>query len=98
MPVSPCFPVEFDPGSVNAVAYAARQPDGKVLVAILNKDETQDLSLHVPPFDVREVLTASSLEAKEAHILSGPKTAAAVKVSSGTLTLPRSTGLIIALR
>ncbi len=91
------LPVDFNPGEINATAYAARQTDGKLLVAILNKDETHDLSLHVPPFEVRQVLTGPSLEAKEAHILTGSQAAAAIKVSSGMLTLPKGTGLIIAL-
>jgi hypothetical protein len=92
------LPVDFNPGDINATAYAARQADGKLLAAILNKDETQDLSLHVPPFEVRQVLTGPSLEAKEAHILTGSQAVAAIKVSPTTLTLPKSTGLIIALR
>jgi hypothetical protein len=92
------LPVEFNPGSVNAVAYAARRPDGKVLVAILNKDEEQDLSLPMPPYEVQQLLTASSLQAKEAHILSGSKAVAAIGSSPGMLKLPKSTGLILALR
>jgi hypothetical protein len=90
-------PVDFNPGSVNATAYAARQADGKLLVVIINKDESQDLNLHVPPFEVREVLTAPSLEAKEAHILTGSQAAATIKISSAMLTVPRSTGLKITI-
>jgi hypothetical protein len=92
------LPVDFNPGSVNATAYAARQTDGKLMVIILNKDESQDLTLHVPSFEVREVLTAPSLEAKEAHILTGSQASTAIKASSGTLTVPKSTALKITLR
>jgi hypothetical protein len=91
------LPLDFNPGTVNAIAYAARQTDGKLMVIIINKDEMQDLTLHVPPFEVREVLTAPSLEAKEAHILTGSQAASAIKVSSGTLTVPKSTALKITL-
>jgi hypothetical protein len=92
------LPVDFNPGSVNATAYAARQTDGKLMVIVLNKDESQDLTLHVPSFEVREVLTAPSLEAKEAHILTGSQASTAIKASSGTLTVPKSTALKITLR
>jgi hypothetical protein len=40
-------PVEFDPGSVNATAYAAKRPDGKTLVAVINKDAAQDLPVRL---------------------------------------------------
>jgi hypothetical protein len=38
-------PLDFNPGSVNATAYAARRPNGSTLLAIINKDATQDLRL-----------------------------------------------------
>jgi hypothetical protein len=85
------LPVDFNPGSVNAVAFAARRPDGKLLVAILNKDESQDLTLALPGARLHEVLTAPSLTAQEAHILTGPGAAAVVKLAGGTITIPKST-------
>jgi hypothetical protein len=45
-------PVEFDPGPVNATAYAATLPNGATVLAIVNKDATQDLHLdriELPP-------------------------------------------------
>jgi hypothetical protein len=32
------IPVDFDPGPVNATAYAAKRPDGKLILGIINKD------------------------------------------------------------
>ncbi len=45
-------PLDFDPGPVNATAYAAQLPNGSMLLAVLNKDITQDLHLdrvELPP-------------------------------------------------
>jgi hypothetical protein len=39
------LPLEFDPGPVNATAYAATLPNGATALAIINKDATQDLHL-----------------------------------------------------
>jgi hypothetical protein len=53
--------VDFDPGEVNATAYAAKMPDGRVLVAVINKDATLDLELALPGWRVAERMTAESL-------------------------------------
>ena len=92
------LPVDFNPGSVNATAYAVRRADGKVLVAILNKDESQPLSLKLPPCALHQVLTAPSLTAREAHILKGSGAAALVKVTAAATTIPASTGATFLLR
>jgi hypothetical protein len=55
--------VEFDPGDVDATAYAAKRPDGRTLVAVINKDATRDLELALPGFRVAERMTAESLTA-----------------------------------
>jgi hypothetical protein len=67
------IPVDFDPGPVNATAYAARSPDGKsaassVLVAVINKDATQALQVSLPsrPRAI-EIVSAESLTATEIH-------------------------------
>jgi hypothetical protein len=91
------LPVEFDPGAVNATAYAVRRADGRVMVAILNKDETQPLRLQLPPCTLRQVLTAPSLSAAEAHILVGPAAASLVKVSPSGVTVPAATGAMLLL-
>ena len=92
------LPVDFNPGAVNATAYAVRRADGKVLLAILNKDETQSLSLRLPPCVLQKVLTAPSLSAREAHILTGVSADALVKVSDRLVVVPASTGAIFLLK
>jgi hypothetical protein len=53
--------LDFDPGEVNATAYAAKRPDGRTIVAVINKDATQDLEIAMPGWRVAERLTAESL-------------------------------------
>ncbi len=91
------LPVDFDPGGVNAVAYACRRPDGKVLLTVLNKDEVHDLALSLPGARLREVLTASSLTAREARILTGTAAAGVVKTFTELATIPRFTGATFVL-
>jgi hypothetical protein len=92
------LPVDFNTGGVNATAYAVRRADGKVMLAILNKDETQPLRLEVPPCSLRQVLTAPSLSAQEAHILTGAAAEALVKVGPTGVMIPASTGAMLLLR
>lgn len=71
---STMLPVDFNPGGVNATAYAGRRPDGTMLLAIINKDATQDLAIRLPGLDMmphlmpRETLTAPALDAREASL------------------------------
>jgi hypothetical protein len=92
------LPVDFNPGPVNATAYAVRRADGKVLLAILNKDETQPLRLQLQRCSLQQVLTAPSLSAAEAHILTGPAAEALVKVSAAEVAIPAGTGATLLLR
>lgn len=87
------LPVNFTPGSVNAVAYAARVAHGKVLLVILNKDQTQSLTIELHGASLHEVLTAPSLTAPEAHILTGKRASDLVRINNGSVTIPRSTGV-----
>ena len=71
------IPVDFDPGPVNATAYAAKLPGGKSdpssgLVAIINKDATRSLQVSLPfrPSAV-EIVSAESLTAAEVHTQPG---------------------------
>jgi hypothetical protein len=41
---STLIPVDFDPRAVNATAYAAKRPNGEIILAIINKDATQALT------------------------------------------------------
>jgi hypothetical protein len=85
------LPVDFHPGAVNATAYAVRRADGKVVVAILNKDETQTLELELPGARLEQVLTAPALTAREAHVLNGAAAAGVVKVAGGKVMVPAHT-------
>ena len=44
------FPIDFNPGSVNATAYAATLPTGQRIVALINKDAHQSLTLDLPNY------------------------------------------------
>jgi hypothetical protein len=58
---------DFDPGGTNATAYAAKLPDGRTLVAVINKDVSQDLELTLPGFHITDRLTAESLTSTTVH-------------------------------
>ena len=57
------IPIDFDHGSVNATAYAAKYPAGHTQVAIINKDEHAEISLTLDGFKsaCEHVLSAPSL-------------------------------------
>jgi hypothetical protein len=59
--------LDFDPGDVNATAYAAKTPDGKSILAIINKDATQALTPSIGGFRQATVhwLKAASLTSTE---------------------------------
>ena len=86
------LPVEFQTGSVNAVAYAARRKDGSTIIAILNKDEVEPIRVHLPGFVLHEVLWAETLTVQQAHLLKDHKAAAIVKIDNrGTVQIPKAT-------
>ena len=89
--------VDFDPGSVNAIAYAARQADGKRIVAILNKDDTRTVTIKLPGAEVLEVLTAPSLDAKQAQLLTGTEAATRVAKTTQSVAVPKHTAVVVTL-
>ena len=62
------IPVDFDPGAVNATAYAGTLPTGQVQIAIINKDEHLPLHLDLASFSIAQQLTAPSLTALSAQL------------------------------
>jgi len=56
------FPIDFNPRSVNATAYAATLPTGQRIVALINKDAHQSLTLDLPNYRQGPTLTAPSLD------------------------------------
>ncbi len=62
------MPVDFDPGTVNATAYAVTMPSGHHMVAVINKDDTRALHLDLPGYSVSQQLTAPSLTSRSAQL------------------------------
>lgn len=89
------LPLDFNPGSVNATAYAARQANGKTLVAILNKDATQPLTLTTPTAEVIEVLSGPALDQPETHLT---PTNPGVRFTGQNITIPAHTAVMLQLR
>jgi hypothetical protein len=93
------LPIEFNPGNVNATAYAARKADHKILLAVLNKDAAQSLTITMPVADVIEVLTGPALDQNETHLMSG---SASMKINKTrdrqSLTIPAHTAILLQLR
>jgi hypothetical protein len=87
---------------VNATAFAARMPNGKLSVMVLNKDAERDVTMTIDFGAVKaaaanvETLTAASLTSREAHIAVAPKHAA-VKAGKVTVTVAKSSGMRITL-
>ena len=63
------IPLDFETGSINASAYAAKQSNGTHLIAIINKDAKRAVSLRLPgtPLSI-ETTTAASLTATQVKI------------------------------
>ena len=93
------LPIDFNPGQVNAVAHAARQANGKTLIAILNKDASQNLTLAIPASTVIEVLSGPELDQPETHFTQINSSIKLTKAAEGqTITIPAHTGVMLQLR
>lgn len=92
------FAIKLQAGGVNATAYAAKLPDGRTSVVILNKDGGQDLDLTLDFGSRRdgdaesEILHAPALDSRETQITRLSK---AARLQNGRLTIsvPHSTGM-----
>ncbi|MGA7158796.1 MAG: hypothetical protein WBY53_18265 [Acidobacteriaceae bacterium] len=62
------FPIDFNPGSVNATAYAATLPTGQRIVAIINKDAHQSLNINLPGYRQGPTLTAPALDSTHVQL------------------------------
>jgi len=78
---------DFDAGPANATAYAAKFPDGRTLVAIINKDTTRDLEVKVEAGDwaAGRRLTADSLTSTNVRF---------VPATNGNLIVPAASAAI----
>ena len=62
------IPIDFNPGDVNATAYAALLPFDQVIVAIINKDATKSLPIKLPGFTGSLVMHAASLTSTKVEL------------------------------
>jgi hypothetical protein len=62
------IPLDFNPGTVNATAYAAKRPNGKLLLALINKDPSAPLEVRVLKHGsaMLHELKAASLSSRDA--------------------------------
>ncbi len=83
---------------LNAVAYAARRADGKVMVAILNKDASSPLQITAPHFQTLETLTGPALDAHTAAVTVTVRETTSRRTAAGqTFILPAHTGTLLVL-
>jgi hypothetical protein len=83
------IPIDFNPGTVNATAFAAKLPTGQTVIAIINKDETHDLHIDVPFFSTSTTLTAPSLTSTQAALTEPTR-------FRETSTVPRASAVLLA--
>jgi len=83
------IPIDFNPGTVNATAYAAKLLSGQTVIAIINKDETHDLHIDVPFFSTSMVLSAPSLTSHQASLTEPAR-------FRETSTVPRGSAVLLA--
>lgn len=83
------IPVDFDHGTVNATAYAAKSRDGKTLLAIINKDATQSIEISVAGVHKAELypMTGPALTSYEVRLAGFHGGAAKKTNSKGNLPL-----------
>ncbi|MGC9199957.1 MAG: hypothetical protein ACP5E5_13645 [Acidobacteriaceae bacterium] len=85
------FPLEFNPGSVNATAYAATLPTGQKVVAIINKDRNETLHVDLPSYHQGPTLTAPSLSSTHIQLHSPSTNREVSTVAPSTAVLLYST-------
>jgi len=96
------FTAQLQAAGVDATAYAALLPGGKVAVIILNKDAEKDVEVTLDFGKGRgdevktELLHAPSLESRETHITSSPQPNH-LKDAKYTVTIPHASGYRLTL-
>jgi hypothetical protein len=81
--------LDFSPGNVNATAYAAKLANGKIAVAIINKDPARSLEVDLSGFSSVLFLRGSSLTSNERVQLVGP-----IPIGD-TSTIPSACGVLL---
>jgi hypothetical protein len=96
------FAKKLQDTGVNATAYAAKLPDGKLSVIILNKDAAADLEVEldfgggVSGTAKTETLHAPSLDSREAQITISPK-AESLRQGKCRVVVPHAAGVRVTL-
>ncbi|HEX4156384.1 MAG TPA: hypothetical protein VHY48_12295 [Acidobacteriaceae bacterium] len=85
------FRISFNPGQVDATAYAARLSSGQPVVAIINKDSSRSLPLDLPGYGVGHIMTAKSLTSTTVEDLEPTNNREASSVPPATAMLLYST-------
>ncbi len=92
------FSAKLQAAGVNATAYAVKQPDGKTVLAVLNKDDGRDLELTVD-FGTKkaavveaEQLTAPALDSREVSLKRAPRSGYA-KNGKIVVSVPRGSAI-----
>jgi hypothetical protein len=81
--------IDWGPGLVNATAYAALAPDGKKVVAVINKDSTRPVKFSLRGYTAELSLTAPSLDSRSTVIGKPPAEPQMGLVPAGSATLFR---------
>lgn len=83
---------------LNVSAYAARRADGKILVAILNKEASEPLAVTAPNFQTIATLTGASLDAHAAEVSAVVRETSSRRTAAGqTFMLPPHFATLIVL-
>ena len=87
-----------DASPLNVVCFAARKPDGKTLVALLNKEASAAVQITAPFFETLETLTGASLDARSAEVKMTVRETTSRRTATGqTFVLPPHTGTMLLL-
>jgi hypothetical protein len=96
------FSTKLQAAGVNATAYAAKLPGGRISVIILNKDAVADFELELDfgrdatGVVQSETLHAPALDSREAHITNSTKSDS-LKQGKCSVVVPHATGLRVTL-
>ena len=84
------FKLNFDPGPVNATAYAAKLPNGSKLLAVINKDAAAGLSLSLA--GARQVYAISAASLTSTAVSEAP-----ISQPNDGLSIPPSSAIVFRL-
>jgi len=62
------IPIDFNPGEVNATAFAAKLPTGQTVIAIINKDKAKELRIDLSGYSLAFTLSAPSLSSTQVEL------------------------------